>query len=361
METNSVLLVAAALAPALALLIFIWITDRREKEPWWLLLLLFGLGAAICLPVYYGEMGVFHLIDVVFGVVGKSEFYKTYVMEPGRYVLFHAARSVLGFALVEEALKWIVLVAVTRKSRHFNSLFDGVIYSVFVSLGFAVIENVVYVFVYGGLAVAASRSYTAIPGHFSYAVIMGVAYSLWHIREKASLLERSLEKEGLIPCARRYKTGLSAALSLALPVISHGFYDFCCDDSMPFLRPLFYIQLAAVYIYAFVPVFVMRKQDMPDTTAAMRFAARRRPEIREALQAGTDETAERPADIALPELRHWSGGFTGTDTVLFREGRYVGCFLNGLAEGEGVFYPKTGGAVRGPWKAGAADQPADAR
>ena len=358
METNRVLWVAAALAPALALLVFIWITDRRKKESWWLLLLLFGLGAAICLPINYAEMGIFHLIDVVFGVVGKSEFYKSYVMESGRYFMFQAARSVLGYALVEETFKWIVLVAVTRKSRHFNSLFDGVVCAVFVSLGFAAIENVRYVFGLGGLDVAASRSYTAIPGHFSFAVIMGAAYSLWHVREKALLLERSLEKEGLIPCARRYKTGLSAALSLALPVIFHGFYDICCDVSEPFFRTLFYIQLVALYVCAIGFVFVMRKKDVPDTTAAMRFVARRRPEIREALRAGTDETAEAPADIALPELRHWSGGYTGTDTVLFREGRYAGDFLNGLAEGEGAFYPKTGGAVRGPWKAGAAEETA---
>ncbi len=75
-------------------------------------------------------------------------------------------------SIPEEVSKWIVLYWLVMKSDHFDEHYDGIQYAVFVSLGFALVENVLYVFE-GGLTVAFFRGVLAVPGHGFFAVLMG--------------------------------------------------------------------------------------------------------------------------------------------------------------------------------------------
>ncbi len=184
MDARNILLVLSALTPAVALCIYIFKKDRAEKEPWWLLLLLLSAGVLICFPA--GELNSFFTgkLTSVFETMGTAEGDTVY-LSPFLYRLYLFFRYFGIVAIVEESLKWTALLLLTSKSKHFNSLFDGMIYAIFVSLGFAGFENIIYVMNYGW-NVAVMRAFTAVPGHMFDAVFMGYYYSMWHVTNKAN-------------------------------------------------------------------------------------------------------------------------------------------------------------------------------
>jgi RsiW-degrading membrane proteinase PrsW (M82 family) len=106
----------------------------------------------------------------------------------------------------EELSKFLILYWLVWKSKEFDQHYDGITYAVFVSMGFALIENILYVF-QGGLGVALARSVLSVPGHGFFAVLMGYYFSL----AKFAPIE---ERKKLL------------FLSLAMPILFHGLYDF---------------------------------------------------------------------------------------------------------------------------------------
>ena len=145
--------------------------------------------------------------------------------------------------MVEEGFKFLILYLVTRKNKNFNSLFDGLIYSVFVSLGFAALENVFYVTENGWMN-AVVRAILSVPGHMFFAVLMGYYYSMWNLYCKANAFERNFKAQGLvIPNSPEFVYKKYLTLSLVMPVLAHGFYDFCCSVDYT---------IATVGLYAFV-------------------------------------------------------------------------------------------------------------
>lgn len=265
MGLTSVLLLAAALIPGIVLLSYVYKKDRAEKEPVGLLLLLLALGALSCLPASLLEGilidNVLYNIFAPFGSVQGSGIY----LSDGAYNVYLILENFIGVALVEEGLKWIILYFVTRRNKNFNSLFDGLIYAVFVSLGFALLENVLYVFNYG-FETAVLRAVTAVPGHMFDGVIMGYFYTLW----RSSFLAHSLEtyfmsKEKITVRMGEFKPKRLLALSLVMPVLAHGFYDYCCSKDAWWSTAVFYIFLIALYVYCFSKIRELSKLDMPGT------------------------------------------------------------------------------------------------
>ena len=123
------------------------------------------------------------------------------------------SQIVLYFGIVayaEEGAKYALLKRRTWLSPDFNCRFDGIVYAAFVSLGFALWENIAYVFIYG-LGTALLRAVTAIPGHACFAVYMGCWYG------QARLLENAGDRSG---------AKASRVLALVLPALLHGAYDF---------------------------------------------------------------------------------------------------------------------------------------
>lgn len=183
-----------ALIPSIVLLIYIYKKDRKEKEPVKLLLGCFFMGVLTIFPAV--------ILEVVEEVVIKL------FCSEGT-VIWAVLEGFVVAALSEELFKYLFLKARTWKSRYFDCMFDGIIYSVFVSMGFATLENVLYVF-QNGIGTAVLRMVTAVPGHACFAVFMGYYYS------KAKLAQVRGDKQGYSRNKR---------LALWVPVLLHGVYD----------------------------------------------------------------------------------------------------------------------------------------
>ena len=186
---------AAALLPTIVLLHYTHRHDTVENEPPPLLLslLLWGAAAAVCSGVV--ESVGMRLLD---RLAWDSPFYNILL-------------AFMVVAVVEEGFKFFFLYRATWRHPAFNYRFDGIVYAVFVSLGFAALENLRYVFSYG-LSVAIPRAFLAVPGHMAFSIFMG----LWYGRAK---LYESWGEYG--QCQRRLWAGYAAAVFL------HGVYDSC--------------------------------------------------------------------------------------------------------------------------------------
>ena len=232
------MLFALALIPVLALLVFIYLKDKSEKEPIGLLIGLFFAGMATSITAIIAEL----IGEVVLELVlGYFPVIKAIVL----------AMLVVGPA--EELGKYLVLRLITWKNKHFNYSYDAIVYAVFASLGFAAIENVGYVFS-NGLSTAILRMFTAIPGHAAFAVLMGFFYS------KAKYAYVTKNKSG-------YR--MFNALTMIVPIVGHGIYDAIVfaaremnNDALAGLGLLLWIgYVAALFVVAFILVIKSSKND----------------------------------------------------------------------------------------------------
>ncbi len=179
----------ASLLPVVLLLIYIYAKDRYQKEPLRVLLkaLLGGILSALA-------------------VLASHELLQLPEPEIFTESLQQALYQAFCFAAVpEESFKLLFLYWFIWKNSHFDEYFDGIEYAVFVGLGFAGFENVLYV-MQGGVEVAVARALTAVPAHFFFAVFMGYFFALAKFRPR----KRS-----------RYMF-----LAWLVPVLFHGIYDF---------------------------------------------------------------------------------------------------------------------------------------
>ena len=187
------------IVPPILILLFFVLTDKF-KEPKITIITVFFLGFLICLPA-----GILNQLshDFFFNGSDYSE---------------NLTRSFLGPAWAEELLKFSILYLIILKRDEFNEPMDGLVYGVVVSLGFATYENYTYVYEWASTVakeenydflkfsyhVAKARSYSAIPMHGLNGAVMGYYFGLYAFSGNKNYL----------------------ALSLILPYLFHGFYNF---------------------------------------------------------------------------------------------------------------------------------------
>ena len=256
------ILAGAALLPPLILCIYVFCKDRVEKEPIKLLLGLLAMGALSCLPAAIcGSIFENHLLNPAFSAYFPTAADGALSVSGNLGYFYHFLDAFFGVALFEEGFKFLFLLWVTKKSKHFNSLFDGMIYAIFVSLGFAALENILYV-LDGGLGTALARALLSVPGHMFNAVLMGYYYSQWHVLDKANTIEAQLAAAGVIPPgSSKYSTAGLKIRCLAIPVLSHGFYDFCLFTGSTALILIFLGYVVFLYIHCFKKIKRMSKAD----------------------------------------------------------------------------------------------------
>ena len=209
-------LMIAAVIPAIYLMRYVYMHDRLEKEPAKLLIKLVLLGVLSTLGAIITEM-------IGFNVLG-------YVFYEGS-LPYLIISNFLIIALSEEGFKYLLLKLATWKNKEFNCQFDGVVYAVFVSLGFALWENIQYVFSYG-LATALVRAITAVPGHACFGVMMGAWYGL----------AKKYDVQGDAEKSKHYRR-----LALLTPVLLHGTYDFAATISNTFGMILFIVVVVVMF------------------------------------------------------------------------------------------------------------------
>ncbi len=186
------LLILAALAPAAVLVYYIYRRDKYQKEPVKELLKAFGLGilsipVSLFISTPLELLGVFTTAPETFwGAVSVSFF---------------------GAAIPEEIAKFLMLWLLVRKNRCFDEKTDGIVYASIVSLGFAAIENILYLLSNydSWVSVGATRALFSVPGHFFFGVLMGYYYSLYRFCPQES---------------KWYKW-----LILGAPILAHGLFD----------------------------------------------------------------------------------------------------------------------------------------
>jgi RsiW-degrading membrane proteinase PrsW (M82 family) len=218
-------LVAAALIPPFVILGVVYRMDKIEREPARLLWSLFFWGALAMVPILVLEL----LAD---------QFIEFFPWRPIVY-LFLSYFVVPGF--IEEGVKYRVFLKKAWNDPNFDYRFDGVVYAVFISLGFAAVENVMYVLT-SGFSTAVVRAIFSIPGHAMFGVVMGAGCS----QAKWMEAHRQFQQAA----ALRTKSWVTAA-------ILHGLYDFLLMG----FGGVFYVYFVLLVIYV---VKLLRKSARED-------------------------------------------------------------------------------------------------
>ncbi|GGD85258.1 PrsW family intramembrane metalloprotease [Planktosalinus lacus] len=200
-------LIGLALAPGAAIGLFIWLKDQYDREPLKHLFISFMLGVLCAVPAV--------ILSIVLGKLFPVDYSS---------LISVAVFAFITVAFAEEFAKFLILRFYAYRQKEFNEPFDGIVYGAIISLGFAGIENILYV-TDGGVQVGLLRMFTAVPAHASFGIIMGYYFGLaWQHKERA--FEYKLK-------------GLLAAVFL------HGLYDFfLMQQSYPAFWFLSFVGLA---------------------------------------------------------------------------------------------------------------------
>ena len=188
----TLIILLTALLPVAILVFYIYHKDKQSPEPTGQLVKAFFYGVlsvplSLCISIPLGIIGFYPAVaDTIWGSISTA---------------FFAA------AVPEEIAKFAMLWLLLRKNPYFDEKMDGIVYAVCISLGFAGLENIMYLFSNADsfLAVGLSRAIFSIPGHFCFGVLMGYYYSLARFYPKTQTMNK--------------------ALVLIAPIIAHGVYD----------------------------------------------------------------------------------------------------------------------------------------
>lgn len=203
----------AALAPVAMLLYYIYRKDEFQKEPVKEVLKAFGLGVA---SVFVSLM--------ISGPLGALGFFP----DSQGTIWDGIAISFFGAAIPEEIAKFLMFWLLVRRNRYFDEHMDGIVYAAAVSLGFAGLENIMYLissddWVSTGIA----RALFSVPGHFFFGILMGYYYSL-------------VRFDPITPSINKFWV-------LGAPILAHGIFD-----SILFATDVVPEVLALVLMIAFI-------------------------------------------------------------------------------------------------------------
>ncbi len=210
-----IVLLFIALLPGIVLLVLFYRADRYEREPGKMIIRLFLLSAVITIPLALVFEGILSLF------------------QPGGLIgIFFSA--FLSAALVEEILKYWMVKKFAYGKPFFNEVMDGIVYAVTVSLGFATLENILYILPEGenGVALAIIRALTAVPGHALDGAILGYFMGIAKF-SPSDKRKTELMRKGIL-----------------LAILFHGLYDFFIFSGFLALLilPLLVIQFRYVLI-----------------------------------------------------------------------------------------------------------------
>jgi len=215
------MLVALAIAPSIAIILFVYFRDKYEKEPLRILVWCFIFGILSIIPAI--------LIELAPGFSQE---------DISNNMLITLVYAFLFVGLGEEFSKYFFIRVYAFRKKDFNEPFDGIIYSLMVSMGFATAENIFYV-LDGGLSTGMMRMFTAVPAHAAFGILMGYYIGLAKFRKN------------------RFFYLLTALLMAA---IAHGAYDFFLfQQNYPGLTIFSILVLILIIIFSFRAIKIHRR------------------------------------------------------------------------------------------------------
>lgn len=218
MNQTTVLLFLSTL-PVIIILLWVYQKDK-EKEPFLLLIQFFGLGVLSCFLVLFISKVLGNFIPFMnINTENKNTI----------YILLY---SFIGVALVEESCKWIMLYKKGYHHKEFDESYDILLYAIFVSLGFAFFENVASAMIKQNMKLAILRAISAVPAHACDAVFMG-----YHLTMAKHYYYHHNEKK-----ERQHKI-----LSIVIPTLLHGIYDFCLLINVKFFIHIYVFFIVTMY------------------------------------------------------------------------------------------------------------------
>ncbi|TYR82567.1 intramembrane metalloprotease PrsW [Priestia megaterium] len=177
-------IVSAGIAPGLALLSFFYLKDEYETEPITMVLKTFIFGAVLVLPIMFIQ----------------------YVLQEEHLLQSPFIEAFFSTSFLEEFFKWFILYFTVYQHIEFDEHYDGIVYGAAVSLGFATVENILYLFA-NGLEAAIGRAIMPVSSHALFGVIMGY------------YLGKAKFSEG-------YEKNKWKLFSVFVPILLHGTYDY---------------------------------------------------------------------------------------------------------------------------------------
>lgn len=178
-----------AIAPVFSIILYIYVQDKHEKEPRKLLITSFLLGAIVSVLIVFA---LYFFTGRLIPITDKYSIWQQFI------------QAFVVVALSEEFSKYIIVKFYAQPKKAFNEPYDGIIYAIMVSMGFACTENLMYV-IDGGYQTALVRAFTAVPAHATFGILMGYYMG----KAKFSNNRLVLNLAGLL-----------------LATIFHGAYDF---------------------------------------------------------------------------------------------------------------------------------------
>ncbi len=185
-------LILLSICPILACILWIYIKDKYEKEPIFTLLKFYILGIVVS----------------ILAILVEDMLVRISLFEGWLYNLY---TSFVVAGMVEEGIKGLILIPVLLKEKDFNEKLDGIIYSILLVLGFATVENILYIVfedISQAYQIGIVRGLVSIPGHIMFAITMG------YYTSKAKF------------CNNKVKRREYLFLAILLPILLHGLFDF---------------------------------------------------------------------------------------------------------------------------------------
>ncbi|MGC9330669.1 MAG: PrsW family intramembrane metalloprotease [Bacteroidales bacterium] len=207
-------LIAIATIPVIFILFYVYYSDKYKKGPVWILLLSLTGGAAIVPVVIRWEQAM----------SGIAEYYYSFQWQHAFIISFLVA------GLCEESMKLLAFMLLIWRRSYFMEKFDAILYAVYISMGFALVENIMYV-VTGGTQTGLTRALTAVPAH----AIFGIAMGFYLGKAKFSSRKR------LFKIFRAWY----------VPLLLHGTYNYIIMADIPYLLFTFVLYVVFLYLLGF--------------------------------------------------------------------------------------------------------------
>ena len=176
-----------SLVPTLLLVAFVLYTDRKSKEP--------VKNVVLCL-----------LSGIL--TISVAGYFENLVMP------YFSNNTILTFiwAFIEELSKIAIFFLFIFDNKHYDDIYDGIVYMMLIALSFAGLENIMYAFsestINDSISLALMRDFTTVPLHVICGIVIGYFMSLGSFSKSKD------------------KKIINFSLAIVVPSLIHGSFNF---------------------------------------------------------------------------------------------------------------------------------------